>query len=215
MSLENYSTEQLEKVLKGAPSFANYYMHDKNLHGEIGFYSERFVIGHHNKATSFKLSDIRAYLDQKSNSHEIASDCISTSQSKESVESSVSDEKQSVIECVDFISFDDFRDLDKREVNKKIAAHLGFECDDSWEYNQNAMKDGVNSPHYANLTLARKGADRFTSIGWNPYQCGDAAFGLMVDMNLTVSFNGLDRSDARLAVVYAAYQQLDKDADHE
>lgn len=62
VDLSGYSLDQLQKILDKAPKFAKYYMHDKNLHGDIGFYSEKFVVEHHNKATSFKLEDIKAVI---------------------------------------------------------------------------------------------------------------------------------------------------------
>lgn len=104
------------------------------------------------------------------------------------------------------MNIEEFRKLDKREVNKTIAKKLGFICDDKWEYNQNAMRDGEESKSWANLTLV-KGDDysRFSHIGWNPFtSCGDA-LGLIIDFGLILDLSLLTREEAREKIAFASY----------
>lgn len=103
------------------------------------------------------------------------------------------------------LTFEQFKELNKREVNKSIVRKLGFECDDSWQFNQNAMRDGIESKYYANLTIAYPGSDKFHVIGWNPYNSYSDAFCLMCDMNLGMPAVFKDKEEARLLIVYYAY----------
>lgn len=104
------------------------------------------------------------------------------------------------------ISFDEFKKLDKREVNKTIAKKIGFICNDDWEYNQNAMRDGKESRSWANLTLLRNPDDKyFSHIGWNPFDSGDSALGLIIDFGLQLDLSGFKRSEAKEFITYRAY----------
>lgn len=104
------------------------------------------------------------------------------------------------------MTFNDFMKLDKREVNKTIARKLGFICNDNWEYNQNAMRDGVKSSSWANLTLLKNKDDaHFSHIGWNPFTSGDSALGLIIDFDLVLDLGGFTRAEAKEFIVYKAY----------
>lgn len=104
------------------------------------------------------------------------------------------------------MTFNEFIKLDKREVNKVIARKLGFICNDNWEYNQNAMRGGIESSSYANLTLLRNQDDNcFSHIGWNPFDSGDSALGLIIDFGLQLDLQGFTRKEAKEVIVYKAY----------
>lgn len=104
------------------------------------------------------------------------------------------------------MTFNEFIKLDKREVNKTIARKLGFVCNDNWEYNQNAMRDGINSRSWANLTLMKNKDDNsFSHIGWNPFDSGDSALGLIIDFGLELDLGGFSRKEAKEVIVYKAY----------
>lgn len=108
------------------------------------------------------------------------------------------------------MGLDEFRKLCQREVNKTIAIYQGFICDDRWEYNQNAMRDGKSSVHYGNLSLIKRGEDKFHVIGWNPFNSNGDAFKLMVDFGMyNLDFDGKDTREAREEVIYRAYQIAD------
>ena len=109
------------------------------------------------------------------------------------------------------ITFRDFEKLDKREVNKIIARKLGFICNDNWEYNQNAMRGGVESSSWANLTLLKNKDDtHFSHIGWNPFTSADSALGLIIDFDLVLDLGGFTRSEAKEFIVYKAYLEAIK-----
>ena len=104
------------------------------------------------------------------------------------------------------MDFKQFENLNKREVNKTIAKKLGFICNDNWEYNQNAMRGGIESSSYANLTLLKNKDDKyFSHIGWNPFDSGDSALGLIIDFGLTPDLKGFSRKEAKEFIVYLAY----------
>lgn len=106
------------------------------------------------------------------------------------------------------LSFDDFKKMDKREINKTIAEKLGFICDDNWEYNQNAMRDGKESRSWANLTLLRNSDDKyFSHIGWNPFDSADSALGLIIDFGLQLDLTGFKVCEAKEFITYHAYMK--------
>lgn len=104
------------------------------------------------------------------------------------------------------LTIDDFRKLCQREVNKTIAMYQGYICDELWQYNQNAMREGKGSMHYGNLTLARRGSDKLHVIGWNPFNSDGDAFKLLVYFNMQgIDFDDLDSREAREKVVFNAF----------
>lgn len=107
------------------------------------------------------------------------------------------------------MGFEEFLRLDRREVNKVIARNLGYLCNDSWEYNQNAMRDGKDSDSWANLTLLRHPDDKhFSHIGWNPFNHNGNAFELLTLFDLNLNLFGFDLKTAREFVVYSAYLRV-------
>lgn len=109
------------------------------------------------------------------------------------------------------MEIEEFRKLCQRDVNRTIAMYQGFICDDRWEYNQNAMREGKGSMHYGNLSLVKRGTDKFHVIGWNPFNSNGDAFKLMVHFNMQgIDFDDLDMREAREQVVFRAYKIADE-----
>lgn len=110
------------------------------------------------------------------------------------------------------LTFEEFKKLNKREVNKTIVKKLGFECDENWEFNKNASRLEHWDKSHANLTIAEPDSNKFLVIGWNPYTSYSDAFCLMCDMNLGMPAVFKDKEEARLMIVYYAYLEATRES---
>lgn len=91
------------------------------------------------------------------------------------------------------LTFEQFKELNKREVNRSIASKLGYEL---CEGIANKYRDKEN---IEGLETKNKGSF------WNPYGSYSDAFCLMCDMSLGMPAVFKDNEEARLLIVYYAY----------
>lgn len=66
---KSFTLEQVKKILDGASqhkftSEIKYYVNEKSQHSdESGFYTDKFIVGVHNRHTHFALSELQSYYE--------------------------------------------------------------------------------------------------------------------------------------------------------